>query len=785
MTKISLNDLSNLQNENTAVTKINQNNHTIEQAFDNTLSRDGSTPNQMESDLDMNSNDVLNVNKLTTHYLTLNGVDVVTSDLSVLDPVPDGQIFSNIAGSSAPPKGNYLTDILDKVVGNTRGSLITRGASGWQLLPPGNNNYFLSSSGPGEDLSYKSLPGGGDMNASTYDPTGIARSVFDASNQTIYTRAQLIVKNIPSSTIYVRTSGYATSGDGGAAFYKKVALQPSHAAKFQSADGAWWELDERIITPMMLGAIADGDGSGGGTNNYTAIQNTLTAAGAINSVVVFPKGTYLCNSGLTVPANVAIEGYGAVLDFKNGSSIKGMTFSNGGAVYGLKLIGQGNSVLDTSSMAFYCAGVNNVPSAPTYVNGPKIHDCYVDGWGSYGVLLAYVNNAIITGCTLTNLGYTGVGGVSCNDCIVDSNLIDGITPGTTDAYGIFFDRYDGVSETSDPRSYRCVISNNIIKNVKSVSGRNGQGIDTHGGVDFRIIGNSVLNCQVGIFITYSSIAGVGSLGPKRNIVSGNVISTNLWVGYGIMVSGAFNGSSVTDWAEGNEITNNTIVGHGIAEDGTSGCINLQGTKGTIIQGNSIKYPRCNGIRLNVLNLNFNISGNTIQDPFDSSFQIPSCISVQGSDNRGYIGANTFYFEAEQSTYTAIRSISIGNSLTGLSLDLDRCSFNGIASGKLSYVAGSVSGVRASTLMVQSGSVIIPLDNSGSVTAAVTLDRFPVSTPKVTLQMASLPVPGSVNKYPLFDTSSKTATGFNVIARPYDLTTFGGTGEITVDWIATT
>jgi len=40
---------------------INNNNAEIEQAFDNTLSRDGSSPNQMEADIDMNSNRLLNL----------------------------------------------------------------------------------------------------------------------------------------------------------------------------------------------------------------------------------------------------------------------------------------------------------------------------------------------------------------------------------------------------------------------------------------------------------------------------------------------------------------------------------------------------------------------------------------------------------------------------------------------------------------------------------------------------------------------------------------------------
>lgn len=44
----------------------------IDTAFDNTLSRDGSTPNTMLADLDMNSNDILNVGVLDGDQINVN-----------------------------------------------------------------------------------------------------------------------------------------------------------------------------------------------------------------------------------------------------------------------------------------------------------------------------------------------------------------------------------------------------------------------------------------------------------------------------------------------------------------------------------------------------------------------------------------------------------------------------------------------------------------------------------------------------------------------------------------
>jgi len=59
--KITLANLANLQNETTAVNAINNNNAAITTAMDNTLSRDGTSPNQMGANLDMNNNTILNL----------------------------------------------------------------------------------------------------------------------------------------------------------------------------------------------------------------------------------------------------------------------------------------------------------------------------------------------------------------------------------------------------------------------------------------------------------------------------------------------------------------------------------------------------------------------------------------------------------------------------------------------------------------------------------------------------------------------------------------------------
>lgn len=57
--------ISSVGSGHTSPETLNQNFQNIAEAFDNTLSRDGSTPNSLGSDLDLDGNDILNVDNLT------------------------------------------------------------------------------------------------------------------------------------------------------------------------------------------------------------------------------------------------------------------------------------------------------------------------------------------------------------------------------------------------------------------------------------------------------------------------------------------------------------------------------------------------------------------------------------------------------------------------------------------------------------------------------------------------------------------------------------------------
>lgn len=74
--------ITNISSGYTSTTTLNNNFQALRDAFDNTLSLDGSTPNSMNADLDMNSNDILNAQTVDTEALRIGGVLVTASGLN-------------------------------------------------------------------------------------------------------------------------------------------------------------------------------------------------------------------------------------------------------------------------------------------------------------------------------------------------------------------------------------------------------------------------------------------------------------------------------------------------------------------------------------------------------------------------------------------------------------------------------------------------------------------------------------------------------------------------------
>lgn len=108
------------------------------------------------------------------------------------------------------------------------------------------------------------------------------------------TRLAVTFAHIKPTINAIRTGGYSVAGDGGAAIYKRVTTEPSHAGKVQSADGAWWELADSRPNVRMFGAIGDG-----AADDQSAIVDAVDFAYRRGADLYWPSGDFVSSD--TIP----------------------------------------------------------------------------------------------------------------------------------------------------------------------------------------------------------------------------------------------------------------------------------------------------------------------------------------------------------------------------------------------------------------------------------------------------------------------------------------------------
>lgn len=102
----------------------------------------------------------------------------------------------------------------------------------------------------------------------------------------------------------IRVAGYASAGDGGGGLYKKVASEPSHAAKLSivlddTVTTVWYEYVGERISIKACGAVMDGiqaDTGYTGTDDSAAIIAAGEAAIAMQIPLYIPSGIAIWNS---------------------------------------------------------------------------------------------------------------------------------------------------------------------------------------------------------------------------------------------------------------------------------------------------------------------------------------------------------------------------------------------------------------------------------------------------------------------------------------------------------
>lgn len=331
MAKLVLNDIASLANTSTAKAALNDNFAAIEAAFDSTLSRDGSVPNHMEADIDVNGNDVLNVNKLDVRLLYKNGVPfeqtVAYGDkrfelfdgTGVQVSFPLSQDPGSLGNLEVSVDGEMLRPGLDYNYVGTTLTFVAAPASGTDnilvrydtALPTGVTSaasVLFQQQGVGsvlrpsqdkqrELLSVLDFGAVGDgatndlsaiLATDTEGPFTFTRGTYRvASNLTIANDIEFM----PGAVVYVDAGVTLTLSGSVVAGPTKIFDGPGTVNGFAKN----WTL-----LPEWFGAVPNGV-----TDSTTALQKTITAA--VGREVEL-SGMYRCSSTITISAPVLLRG---------------------------------------------------------------------------------------------------------------------------------------------------------------------------------------------------------------------------------------------------------------------------------------------------------------------------------------------------------------------------------------------------------------------------------------------------------------------------------------------
>ena len=528
------------------------------------------------------------------------------------------------------------------------------------------------------------------------------------------------------------------------------------------------------VSVLDFGAVGNG-----ATNDTTAIQNCLTASAG--KQVIFPSGlTYKVTSALTVGANTTLSLYGATVSATT-ASFSLFNLGSGCSVLGGNIVGPGNATYSAGSKGISCVGTRNAPAAPTYIIGPKIENVTITEMGEYGIYLQYCDTASVKNCSIDGVGYTGIGMLSCKNCVIDSNYINDVYPGvSSNCYGVFMTQQTtaGSTITSDPSTVNCKVTNNHISNIPTW-----HGIDTHGGRNIVISGNTIYNCAYGVYLTYAIVPDGTFYSANNCVVSSNVIDTQL-NGSGIHVVGAYNGATLYEAAKNNIVIANNIKNSGIDNSALTGGIFINGTELLICSNNVIDSCSRNGVYIYSDNLLFSIIGNSIKDPFSNVSASVACVNQATSNNTGFIEGNNFIrSNASLGTYVATSSIRFVNT-TDVDISVGKNSYLGISSSYLLFSTPTATGVDVTNAASEKATATIALvSGQASNNLAIVYDKVKPSVPNVVITTMSGISAGG--KSPVYVISSSTVSGFTVTAYPSDLTTWSASGNLNIYWKAAT